>query len=298
MNGPARQIHMVPTLYDCFLFFNELDLLELRLNELAEVVDHFVLAESEFTFTGLRKPLYFAENKRRFSDFLSRITHLVVPHDPSASAWEAQYHQRRSLACGLLEARDDDLVLVSDVDEIPRALTLAQVKATPPAPGEILCFELRMYYYFVNLEAPEVWRRSGPRCGLRSTCRDLQSVRNIRGRDPGQVRDLLRAIRACAELRGLVRRTAVRDAGWHFSYLGGATAIGEKVAAVSSRKNLATALGDAELAADWIARRRAPRVDETGLLVARNIDASFPSFLIGNSRFQHLTLQPSHIAAP
>ena len=55
--------------YDCFCFFNELDLLEIRLNTLDKVVDRFILVESQLTHSGHSKPLYYANNKHRFSKF-------------------------------------------------------------------------------------------------------------------------------------------------------------------------------------------------------------------------------------
>ena len=70
-------------IYDCFIFFNELELLELRLNELAGVVDKFVLVEATRTFTNEPKPLFFQENRARFREFDSRIIHVVVADSPS-----------------------------------------------------------------------------------------------------------------------------------------------------------------------------------------------------------------------
>ena len=60
-------------IYDCFTFFNEFDLLEIRLNELDSVVDKFVLVEATKTFSGLDKPLYFNENKNKFNKFEGRF---------------------------------------------------------------------------------------------------------------------------------------------------------------------------------------------------------------------------------
>jgi len=65
-------------IYDCFTFFNELDLLEIRLNVLKDVVDRFVLVEATQTFTGRPKPLYYKENAARFAAFADRIIHVVV----------------------------------------------------------------------------------------------------------------------------------------------------------------------------------------------------------------------------
>ena len=71
-----------PTVFDCFMFFNELDLLEIRLIELSELVDRFVLVEATRTHTGFQKPLYFADNKSRFASFLDRIIHVIVDDLP------------------------------------------------------------------------------------------------------------------------------------------------------------------------------------------------------------------------
>ena len=72
---------MTRTLYDCFLFFNELDMLELRLRELGSVVDRFVLVESAWTFQGKRKPMIFKENQSRFARWADKIIHVAVHDD-------------------------------------------------------------------------------------------------------------------------------------------------------------------------------------------------------------------------
>ena len=72
------------TVHDCFIFFNELDALELRLEELDPVVDRFVLVEARTTFTGQAKPLVFAEHRGRFAKFLPKLVHVVVDELPGA----------------------------------------------------------------------------------------------------------------------------------------------------------------------------------------------------------------------
>lgn len=69
-------------IYDCFLFCNELDVLEIRLNELNDVVDRLVLVESAHTFTKLPKPLFFEQNKLRFEKLLPKIEHVIVNNCP------------------------------------------------------------------------------------------------------------------------------------------------------------------------------------------------------------------------
>ena len=69
--------------FDSFIFFNELDLLELRLNILNDVVDYFVLTESPFTVSGNEKPLYYQENKDRFGKFNDKIIHNITKEIPN-----------------------------------------------------------------------------------------------------------------------------------------------------------------------------------------------------------------------
>ena len=68
--------------YDCFQFFNELDILKLRLHVLSDVVDRFVISESTVTFSGDPKPLFYEENKEQFQEFQDRIIHVVVDDTP------------------------------------------------------------------------------------------------------------------------------------------------------------------------------------------------------------------------
>ena len=69
-------------IFDCFSFFNELDILEIRLNVLASVVDKFVLVEAVRRHSGEPKELFFEKNKQRFSPFLDKIIHVVVDDEP------------------------------------------------------------------------------------------------------------------------------------------------------------------------------------------------------------------------
>lgn len=75
--------------FDVFPFFNELDLLEIRLNILDPHVDYFVLSKSTKTFSGLDKPLYYKENKEKFKKFNHKIIHNVIDQDASKNELEA-----------------------------------------------------------------------------------------------------------------------------------------------------------------------------------------------------------------
>lgn len=122
--------------FDVFSFFNELDLLEIRLNILDDHVDYFVIVESRQTFCGDDKPLYYDENKTRFSKWKSKIIHYIMPDFPmdeehykkalvspnvgdGADNWLREFYQKEAPIRALENiCSDDDIIFLSDLDEI------------------------------------------------------------------------------------------------------------------------------------------------------------------------------------
>jgi beta-1,4-mannosyl-glycoprotein beta-1,4-N-acetylglucosaminyltransferase len=139
-------------IWDGFMFFNEFDLLEVRLHELDPYVDRFILVEADFTFQGGTKPYYFEENKDRYKPFLDRIMHvkLTGPVDTD-DPWVREKLQRNAIANGLTDAAEDDIVLVGDCDEIPRGDKIAEAVAIiEAAPSAQVAFESDKSFYHVN----------------------------------------------------------------------------------------------------------------------------------------------------
>ena len=113
---------------DCFGFYNELDLLNYRLNLLYDIVDYFILVESTHTFVGNKKELYFNNNKTKFDKFLDKIIHIIVEDMPlqfysqdTTLTWKNENHQRICISRGInqLTLKDNDIIIISDLDEIP-----------------------------------------------------------------------------------------------------------------------------------------------------------------------------------
>jgi len=123
---------------DVFSFFNELDLLEVRLHALAPYVDRFVLAESTQTHSGNPKPLFFEENKDRFKDF--NITHLIIP-PKDGLMWELEEYAREYLLDNIKDGNPEEIILISDVDEIPNIKNYN---------GEEGSFKQYLYRYYFN----------------------------------------------------------------------------------------------------------------------------------------------------
>lgn len=141
---------------DAFLFYNELDILEKRLKLLDSVVDKFVLVESEETFVGNPKPLFFSENKERYSQWLDKIIHVVVPKLKSDGYYDGgdddkfhiEKHQRHQILKGLEVLPDDATVMISDVDEIPDPDIVKVVK--PDVALHMFMFEYSFDYMFIG----------------------------------------------------------------------------------------------------------------------------------------------------
>jgi beta-1,4-mannosyl-glycoprotein beta-1,4-N-acetylglucosaminyltransferase len=107
-------------IYDAFSFYNEFDVLRKRLAYMYSHVDKFVLVESSVTHSGQPKELLFEKNKDDFAEFADKIIHIKVEDNPTdANPWCRENHQRNCITRGLVDAKDDDVVLISDVDEIP-----------------------------------------------------------------------------------------------------------------------------------------------------------------------------------
>jgi beta-1,4-mannosyl-glycoprotein beta-1,4-N-acetylglucosaminyltransferase len=138
---------------DGFIFSNELDIIEMRLNILDDVVDKFVIVESTKTHTNKDKPLYFNENLGRFRKFLHKIEHVIVEDNPDNNddPWSRERHQRDCIMRGLKDMRDDDIVMISDADEIanPELLKIYSASMGP----KMLC--MKLFYYALNVLAPE-----------------------------------------------------------------------------------------------------------------------------------------------
>ena len=118
--------------YDCFTFYNEFELLELRLKALWDVVDYFVIVEADRTHTNKPKPYYFLERQDDFRQFFPKIRHLPgqirIPYK-GVGDWQIENAQRNAIMHGLFDAEPDDLIMVSDLDEIPAPDVICNLNA-------------------------------------------------------------------------------------------------------------------------------------------------------------------------
>lgn len=228
-------------IYDCFTFFNELDLLEIRLNELNNEVDYFVLVEASYTHQGNQKPLYFELNKSRFLPFLGKIIHVVVSDIPDefynkhCKTWILENHQRNCISRGIVNANDSDLIIISDVDEIPRATTLSKAK-NEKLP---VVFSQTHHAYFLNC----IFKKPRGINYFKKVFLSVFSKKYERKllRDNfwlGSVMVSKKSIQKPQHWRNNRENTSsnfnvVENGGWHFTFLGGVDKIIEKLNALN-----------------------------------------------------------------
>jgi beta-1,4-mannosyl-glycoprotein beta-1,4-N-acetylglucosaminyltransferase len=153
-------------LIDSFIFFNELSTLNLRLHELNDYVDYFVIVEAGLTHSGNKKPMYYNENKAFFEPFADKIIHLMVDDVPQkARSWRKlfqhrnaiEFHQRNSLIEAVSRVpgiKPTDIVLTSDADEIPNPEYLRRELFDDET---IFIFNQRFFFYDFTCENPRGW---------------------------------------------------------------------------------------------------------------------------------------------
>jgi beta-1,4-mannosyl-glycoprotein beta-1,4-N-acetylglucosaminyltransferase len=205
---------------DCFTFFNELDLLELRLKLLDKSVDYFVIAESNLTHSGQTKPYYFREAVNRFKNWEEKIIYIPVhqsaeglvfeeqnKYNPGSAAWKLENDQRNALLQAAHLMNDDDLVLLSDLDEVPLPAAIKKAKQHKKP----VAFSLLFHYYFLNCQntGQSRWWKG---C-IAATAKQFKEI------TPQVLRDNRDSY------------PSLPHAGWHFSFLGGADKIRQKLLA-------------------------------------------------------------------
>lgn len=283
-------------IYDCFNFFNELDLLELRLNILDPVVDYFVISEASVTHTGQPKPYYFEENKERYTKFLHKIIHLKIEDTPNDFLnlpeifdptspdgvcvsqihefiktqtnrfnrtteihYGRDFYQKECVRRGLINCEDEDIIMFSDCDEIPNPDLIPHLEEFLNQ-NTFFSFSQTGYYYYLNMLKEHNWK--GTRVGK------YKNLKNY----------------SFNELRGNTW-TVLTEGGWHFSYMGGPEKVKTKIMSFSAQEMnnphvIQSINANIENGVDPFFRGRLTKVE---------IDETYPKYLLENlKKYKHM----------
>ena len=154
-------------IYDCFTYFNEDLILDLRFNILFDEVDYFVIIEGNKTHSGKNKKKNFKIEK--FSKFKKKIKYFFIENMPNHSnSWELENFQRNQIMLGLEKANKEDLILISDCDEIPNLKKIRNIDIKK-FKNNVFAFEQKCFYFKLNLLNP----RSNPWYGTKLICYDF-----------------------------------------------------------------------------------------------------------------------------
>jgi beta-1,4-mannosyl-glycoprotein beta-1,4-N-acetylglucosaminyltransferase len=211
-------------IFDCFMYFDEEIILDLRLNILEDFVDYFVIVESTYNHKGQKRDLKFNFNK--FLQFKNKIIYVVYDEKPKGiheifdnDSEEIKSHkyiensllrengQRNFISHGLNKADDNDIILISDVDEIPNLenINFNEIK------NKIILFKQEMFYYKFNLKLPNLIWTGTKACSKRNLI-NPQWLRNIKDKKYSFFRlDLMFSKTKYSNIK------FINNGGWHFS---------------------------------------------------------------------------------
>ena len=257
-------------IYDCFQYFNEEHIVDLRLNILDKHVDYFVISESTKTHQGKEKKINF--DIKKFKKFEKKIIYLVVD-DTLDSVKKAhigqnslvERHQRNSIMRGLKKAQDNDLIILSDVDEIPNLNKLNEYDK-----NKFAVFSQRMFMYklnFLNLKENN-WH--GSKICLKKNFRSPQWLRDLKFKEyPFWRVDKLRNLQI------------IKNGGWHFAYLQTPENISKKIKSFAHGEFNKTSITNEESIRLKI--EKGQDVFERGHSLKKiDIDSSFPKYILQN----------------
>ena len=222
--------------YDCFMFFDENLVLELRLNLLDKYVDYFVIVESKYNHKGEAKKLNF--DIKKFKKFEQKIIYIIYDQQPSDlykfekkdtkrdidgkyifNAYKRENAQRNLISQGLKNASLDDLIIISDVDEIPKLekINLNEIK------NEILVFKQDMFYYKFNLKLSNFKWTGSKACKMKKLI-SPQWLRSIKDKKFAFYR--FDTFFSSTKYRNL---KFIEDGGWHYTNMKNAKEIEHKL---------------------------------------------------------------------
>ena len=198
-------------IFDCFMFNNEEKLLEIRLNVLNKFVDHFVIIESEETHSGNKKKITFEIDK--YPKFKEKIIYKKINSFPvSLNSWQKENYQRNYIVNCLNQANGDDIVMISDLDEIPNLENVNLNNYNE----KIIVFNQRLFFYKMNFGANAAnWH--GTRACQKKFLKSPQWLRNLKTHKKYKLYRLDKLLFSKNYERSF---KIINNGGWHFTWLG------------------------------------------------------------------------------
>ena len=254
-------------IFDCFIFNHEIELLEIRLNILNDYVDKFVITEGDITFSGLPKESHFLNNKERFSKWEDKIILNQINIPEFNSPWHREIYSRNAIV-NLDIFNDDDLIITSDLDEIPNPEVLEHASEWV-SDDDHFTFQQSCYSYWLNNLYSDKWfgTRASTHKYLKNTTVD--------------------DIREGTEDESKISGSIITNGGWHFTYLGNEDHIRQKINSFCDRHF------DVPEVTDNISKNLSEGNDVLNRTHIKyqtvKLDDSFPQYILDNQeKYSHL----------
>jgi len=280
-------------IYSGTQFFNELDMLEIRLETMSPYVDYFVISESVRTHAGNPKPLFYKENQDRYKRFHNKIIHQIVDHTPLVYddltkikplndihehiihnirnaywlnpvehiAFIRDAYEKECISLALEGAADDDIIIIGDLDEIPRPEALEAV-LKDFNPNENYLFQNEMFYMYLNLQ-----KVNEPWWGV-----NVLSVENM-------------LYSSISKIRQFKEGKRIGYGGWHFTYMGGEKAIIQKLESFSHQEfNNPQNKANVKMIVEHVKEMGLDALGRPSQFLLRDIrDGTFPQYVVDNT---------------
>tara|TARA_B100000965_G_C19583330_1_gene754564 strand:+ start:1685 stop:2488 length:804 start_codon:yes stop_codon:yes gene_type:complete len=256
-------------IYDCFQYFNEDHILDLRFNILDKYVDYFVISESTKTHQGLSKKLNFKSGN--FPKFKHKIKYIIADYkieknftNHVGGESEIEKHQRNEIYKGLTDAHDNDLIILSDSDEIPDLKKINKIKKNT----KYTAFSQKMFMYKLNLQNLNETNWIGSKLVLKKNISSMQNLRDLK-------------FKKYPFWRVDKYNLQIINGGWHFSFLQSPVSIAEKIKSYSHGEYNTKKLTDVK-SIEYKIKNNLDIFDRGYDLKKVLIDGSFPEYISNN----------------
>jgi hypothetical protein len=273
-------------IFDVFSFYNEFDVLEIRLKELWNTVDYFIILESNVTYVGNPKEYLFDKNKERFAPYLEKIRHikLDVPFEEQKKVfpreiddhWTREKYQRYAAIQQLQDVSPEDIIIVSDCDEIPRAEMIEMIKEDQNDYDRYLMWIPQLQYKinYLKIQYPS-------RHGV------IMVTRGRAFTDPQQEREY-----SFFWNQKPANTVMVDHGGWHFTYFGDNEHCVNKIQNFAHTEQNRSNIID-QFNIDWMIRNKygAEGKDSTERFEWVVVDEYFPKCIVDNiDQWKHMII--------
>ena len=268
---------MKKKIYDCSTFFKGNLLFETRLRTLDSVVDYFIVCEATKTHTGKKKNLNF--NYEKFKKMSNKIRYLVVDDMPSfnndtieTNQYKLLNYQINKLHDGISEADKNDIIILSDEDEIPRPERISEFNYEKYKYGYFL---QNMYYYKINIHSKTQGKNCswpGSRLCLKKNLKSFSWFKHLKSKN------------AKKPFWKIFKEKSIQlidDGGWHFTYLMSYKDIADKIKSSAHYGENRPQYTDIELIKKRVENLKDP-FDRNFLLEKIKIDKTYPEFILKN----------------